>query len=215
MNVKLKQALRLKLRQERVLREIVEQDRVLKHNLLKKELRSLEADSARAIEIRKELGTATLKDILGDKYPIRVCRHCGKRAFTESDLWAFVYSKSSRYQRDNCCTDCNSLLAKVPGVKIIGEHCLLPTIKTCVRCGRKDDTKGHRSWFLSRATVCKECLGTHSNAFGFPLEIETPPTYTHNGKEYGSIQSLANALGLSYYHTRTLIITDKLKEHNG
>lgn len=211
-NLRLKRALRVKLKQEQLLRDIVEQDK----SLLRKELRDIDPESTRAVEIRKELGIATMKDLLGANYPIRVCRHCGKRALNESGLWAFVYKKDAKYQRDNCCTDCNSLLAKAPGVVIVGEHCPLPVVKSCVKCGRKDDTKGHRSWFLSRATVCKECLGTHSDAFGFPLAIpNAKPVYHWQGEDYYSMQSLADALGLSYYATRTLVITDKLKEYNG
>lgn len=172
-------------------------------------------DSEEAIMLRKELGTSTLKDILGDRYPIRVCRHCGRRAYSDNDLWAFVEKREAKYDRDNCCTDCKVLLSNSPGVKIVGEYCELIYKKQCVKCKRQElPTKGERSWFLPRATICKECLGTHSNAFGYPLKIDDPLIiYTWHGLQYLSVRALSDGMNLSYYATRTLVITDKINTH--
>ena len=182
---------------------------------LRRELASVGKDTTRAQELRRELGISTLRDILGDKYPIRVCRHCGKRAYSDKDLWAFVEKREAKYDRDNCCVECKALLSSTPGVKIVGEYCNLVIKKQCVKCKRQElPTKGTRSWFLPRATACKECLGTHSDAFGYPLQIDDPQIiYTWHGLQYPSVRALSDGMGLSYYATRTLVITDRINTH--
>jgi hypothetical protein len=128
---------------------------------LRKELKELPKGSPRAIEIRKLLGISTLSDLLGEAMPIRVCRHCGKRAYTKNDLWEFKYNKHAKHNHSNCCTDCLVLIHQYGTPKVIyGLHqpLVIPKGKKCETCSNTNTIRhtGDRNWFGHRATVCKE-----------------------------------------------------------
>ena len=109
----------------------------------------------------------TLKEIIGDFYPLRVCRCCSKRAYTEIDLHTFVYDPRAAHGRRNLCMDCYNLSRG---------HSKRAKEISCTLCGHTEDpsTPKAHSWFLPRAKVCNVCLGTHiDHGFG-ALEPITP-----------------------------------------
>lgn len=183
---------------------------------LRKELELVDKEGVEAIEIRKLLGIATIQDLLGSKYPIRVCKHCGKRAYSTSELWQFTFSKTSKYNYRNCCTDCTKLKALDKRIQIVGPHCPLVFPKRCTICNRSDSTTGNRSWFIKSALVCKSCLGTHEEVFGLPVPLKEPRrNLLYLGETYNTIQELAQAMHLPYHEVRLLVIQNKLKDLNG
>lgn len=197
----LKKQLREKLRQEK--REKLE---------LRRELHTLDKDSDRALEIRKLLGIATLKDLLGDKYPKRICRHCGKKAYDSVDLLEFSSNSGSKHSRDNCCKSCASIINLQPLVTIVGPYSNLPKQSKCDICGRIDSGTGIRSWFLTSASVCKHCLGTHEEMFGYPLKLRQPIPLAYKGIPFTSYIELGELLGIPSRKARYLLITNQLKD---
>ena len=188
---------------------------------LKRELRGLPKGDPRAVEIRKLLGISTLSDLLGEAMPIRVCTYCGKRAYTVNDLWEFKYNKDAKYNHNNCCTDCLSLINyyKNPDV-ICGLHQPLVIYKgkKCQTCDNTNTIRhtGDRNWFTHRAVICKECLGTHENILGYPVYLKHSQRVIHwDGKEFDSIASLARYMELPYLEVRLMVIQNKLKDYNG
>lgn len=179
---------------------------------LHKELAKEDKDSPRAIEIRKLLGISTLKDILGDKLPKRICKHCGKRAYTDVDLQEFKYSATSKYNRANCCKDCDTLLGVYPLGTIVGPYCLLVERQTCEICNRTNNGIGSRSWFLNSARICKHCLGTHEEVFGHPLALAEPKPLAYQGLPFNTYVELSLLLDLPYKKARYLLITNQLKD---
>lgn len=173
---------------------------------LRKELTKEDKDSARAIEIRKILGIATLKDILGDKYPKRVCKHCGRRAYTEEDLLRFIYSTKAPYNHKNCCKDCESIIKYYPVGTIVGEHRRLKIVyKTCSMCGESHKTSSGVFGVSNHKydDVCRVCLGTHVLLFGkaTPTDSTSIPIVVHNTLdktivEYRSIREASEASGV-------------------
>lgn len=179
---------------------------------LRRELAKEDKDSPRAIEIRKLLGISTLKDMLGDKYPKRICKHCGKRGYTDVDLQEFKYSATGKYNRANCCNDCNTLLSVYPIGTIVGPYCLLVEQQSCEVCGRNNNSIGSRSWFLRYAKVCKHCLGTHEEMFGHPLELTNPIPLEYQGVPFHTYIELSLLLDIPYKKARYLLITNQLKD---
>lgn len=179
---------------------------------LLKELNELDKNSPRAIEIRKQLGISTLKDLLGDKLPKRICKHCGKRAYTDIDLQEFKYSALSKYNRANCCNDCNRILGIYPNGTIVGPHCPLVEQQICEVCGRTNNGIGSRSWFLKGAKVCKHCLGTHEEMFGSPLVLTPAKPLAYQGIPFNTYTELGILLDLPYRKARYLLITNQLKD---
>lgn len=186
----LKKELREKLRAEK------------KQNLeLRKELSSIPKDSPRATEIRKLLGIATLQDILGDKYPKRICKHCGKRAYNDLDLLGFKHN--------TCCLACSIVPDKS---KIVGLHSLITKQQVCEVCARPNSGIGRRSWFTHGAKVCKSCLGTHIEMFGYPLKLDIPKPLAYQGITFTTYTELAKLLDLPYTIARYRLISNQIKD---
>jgi len=178
---------------------------------LRKELQSINKLSARALEIRKILGLATMQELLGDKYPIRICKYCGKRAYSKDDLWDFQYSITSKHQHNNCCTSCIKLRELDKSINIVGLHSMLNLPKQCLVCRRPEVGTGSRSWFIRKSKVCKYCLGTHEETFGYPIKLPKPKPLAYQGTPIVSYVQLAELVGIPYRKTRYLLLQNQIK----
>lgn len=168
-------------------KSIVEDAKATKrlHKELKAEYK--DASSNRRREIRIILGKATLRDLLGDAMPVKVCKHCGHFAMTEEEAHGF---------KGLTCNDCVRLLAKDKDIIIVGPHSLLADKpKVCVKCGEGT------SFQSNRHKVCEVCLGTTivlPDGVSSYKAKQNSIKVTLDGVEYSSISIASTVLKVPY-----------------
>lgn len=140
-----------------------------------------DASKERQREIRIELGIASLADLLGDSLPVRVCKHCGTRAMTDSDCLDW---------RGNSCRSCNRLLA-YGKIQIVGPHSLLRDKPKVCKCGADLRYSKHK--------VCDVCLGKLEVLSGMkvPHSIKGVPVVIDD-ITYNTIAEASRATGIPY-----------------
>jgi hypothetical protein len=155
--------------------------------LLKQQLKT-SVNAEEILMIKMKLGITTMQELLGDKYPIRICMHCGRRAYNSSDLVKFKPDSKSRHGHRNECVSCTDTKDRV-----------------CMVCNRLEPatTSRNHSFFYwtgnSPSRVCKVCLGTHEEVFGKPYRItKKSPSVTIDGIYYSTIAEASRSLQIPY-----------------
>ena len=181
----------------------------------------------------------SLKDILGDSMPKRVCKHCGKRAYSDVDLQEFVYAPSAKHDRKEVCKGCSHVVHHYTKLglpySIVGSHEPWAPKKICLSCGLRVSHRDTRTWFshvdTSISNVCKICMDTHVVVMGKPICITSQNkaipivAIAPDGTtiEYPSINKASLGTSVSINRIRSVLyrlIPDshgyhfKIKEHN-
>jgi len=174
------------------LREESRVDKIERRKLMK-EYKSPNTTKERRRELGVILGFIKLRDILGVNLPIRVCKHCGLKAKTQSELFDF-------HGNSLICKRCYLVLKSNPNAKIVGPFSLLKEKpQVCNKCHGTTDTTKFSS---KKHKVCDICLGKAQSILGEITNRGIQQTkgipVIINGTTYASISIASKALGLNY-----------------
>lgn len=163
-----------------------------------KKLKLADTTPEEKLNIKKELGMITLRELLGDKYPIKSCKFCGKRAYTELELYDFLPDR-------NLCKSCRNIRQQHPEVQIVGTYSKWRPVHTCTQCGETNPLFFYKV-AGKKSSLCKCCYGSHKSVYGKPMKSKSTIPITIGDTEYPSIAEAGRVLELPYNEVRAMAL---------